>query len=118
VRSVFLDIDQRIRELSLVHQTLYNSGDLSRINFWNYLEQLLHVTLTSYLVVPQQTEPQLECEDFYLLISSCRYAFPDQRPGKISLTARRESDGSVTFTSGEGMKCIISFPDAGYNQQF
>jgi two-component sensor histidine kinase len=40
--SVFQDSQNRVKSMALIHETLYQSKDLSRINFAEYLKKLSH----------------------------------------------------------------------------
>lgn len=105
LKELLKDIAQRIRTMALVHRQLYDSGDLSRIDFREYLSRLMDSTLEGYAQGRERISYALDCPELPLLIdyalpcamavnelltNSCKHAFPDRSPGSVSLAVRRE----------------------------
>ncbi|OHD15679.1 MAG: hypothetical protein A2087_10110 [Spirochaetes bacterium GWD1_61_31] len=124
LHEVLRDIDQRIRSMALVHQMLYNSGDLSRINFGEYLKRLFESVILGYESTDQRLSWQIKCPEILLLIdlampcalvvnelltNSCKYAFPDRRPGTIELTVTRRPDGLQLYYRDDGVGLPLGF---------
>lgn len=87
----FRDLQHRVRSMSIIHEDLYMSDDLSRINFGNYLERLTNHLLQAY---PHNKNLQLKFNVSNILLgidtaipcglivneilsNSLKYAFPD-----------------------------------------
>lgn len=91
--DLFRESQNRVRLMALIHEKLYQSSDLSRINFKEYVEVLLSYLLRSYEVSSQNIQLTVNIEDFSLEIdtavscgliinelisNSLKYAFPKQ----------------------------------------
>ncbi len=97
----------RIRSMALVHEKLYQSKDLSRIDFAEYIRNLAVHLFHSYQVDPGRIQLKQDIEGIFLDINaaipcglimnelmsnSLKYAFPGGRSGEISLELRRQDD--------------------------
>ncbi len=99
-RSLFAESQNRIRSMALVHEKLYRSRDLSRINFYEYTASLAQLLFRSYGVDTNMIRLEMEGELVYLniesavpcglivneLLSNClKHAFPGKRTGVIRI---------------------------------
>ena len=50
IRNLFKETQARVRSLALVHEQLYQSGNLNKINYQTYLEKIINYFLQSYEV--------------------------------------------------------------------
>lgn len=90
----------RIYAMSTIHESLYQSEDLSDIDFKSYLTKLTHVLLQNYSLTPDKVSFHVESPDVRLTIdkvnplslvlnelisNSLKYAFPDGKNGAISI---------------------------------
>jgi two-component sensor histidine kinase/PAS domain-containing protein len=88
----------RVRSMALIHEKLYQSNDLAHIDFSTYLQSLVYSLAQSYRVKANKVDIQVHAEKIFLdldtsipcglmvneLVSnSIKYAFPDDRSGKI-----------------------------------
>jgi PAS domain S-box-containing protein len=121
VKAMFDDCQNRIHSMALVHEKLYQSSDLSRIDFKSYLQDLIHSLIQSCHVDSQQIRFQVEVEVIYLsieaatpcgliinelIINSLKHAFPERRDGEIKLTCHKNAEDRVSLTvsdTGIGM---------------
>ena len=98
----------RVRSMALVHETLYLSGNLGRINLAEYIHALSRHLFRSYGVDSSRIHLVLNVAStsldldralpFGLIINelmsnSLKYAFPDGRSGKIAMSLLKVADG-------------------------
>ncbi|HUX41512.1 MAG TPA: histidine kinase dimerization/phosphoacceptor domain -containing protein [Rectinemataceae bacterium] len=110
LRLAFSDIQDRIRSMALVHQKLYESGDLSRINLREYIADLANRLTASYRVDQGTIAIDTDMEDVFVLIDTAipcglilnelisnalKHAFPRQSSGTLLLGLRRLPDGLI-----------------------
>jgi len=108
ISDVFQECQNRIRSLSLIHESLYQAKDLGRIDFAGYLQRLVGSLLSSYGVKPDRIHYRICAENIFLnidtaipcglivseLVSNClKHAFPVGMQGAISI----EMTGSGAF---------------------
>ncbi len=117
-REMFTESRSRVRAIALMHETLYQSKDLSRIDFGEYSHTLAANLFASYGVDPEVISWRINVENGFLgvdtaipcglivseLISnSLKYAFPAGKHGEICIDFRRD----------DGNKCILVVKDNG-----
>lgn len=110
---IFTESQNRIRAMALVHEKLYESSDLSRIDFTKYINSFLIYMDISYNMQPEsvQLHTNFNTDSHYfkidtaiacglilneLITNSCKYAFPDKRSGNIYLYFGREKQSDKT----------------------
>ncbi|HEV3113672.1 MAG TPA: PAS domain S-box protein [Candidatus Binataceae bacterium] len=100
--EMFHEGQNRIRSMALIHEKLYQSPDLSRVEFASYVRDLLSLLLRSYAARPHiELDTAIESAALSIelavplglilneLISNClKYAFPDGRAGRIRVELR------------------------------
>jgi PAS domain S-box-containing protein len=99
-KDVLADIGYRIQAIALVHEKLYQSKNLSRIDLKDYLSDLANLLMRSYHQTDKNIKLILDLENINVLIdtaipcgqiivelisNSFKYAFPHRREGKISI---------------------------------
>jgi PAS domain S-box-containing protein len=112
-RELFGESQNRIRSMALVHEKLYRSTDLSRVNFAEYIESLAGLLFRSYGVDASRIRLTLEGAPAQLtieaavpcglivneLLSNClKHAFPDKRAGEIRVRIREAEDGCLALS--------------------
>ena len=104
--ALFRDGQDRIRSMALVHEELYQSEDLARIDFGTYLERLATGLFQAYSAQPSialrlAVEPVRLTVDLAIpcglivneiVANSLKYAFPDGRSGGVSIELQAEGD--------------------------
>ena len=112
----------RVRSMSLIHERLYQSQNLGRVNFGLYIKDLAaflfrtyqdhsgHIKLNTCLEdvdMDIDTAVPLGLVLNELITNSLKYAFPDDQTGEIVIQLLRQPDGFVTLLcadTGIGLK--------------
>ena len=129
VLSVFQDSQNRVKSMALIHETLYQSKDLSRINFAEYLKKLVAHVSRSYRTRPEAVKINIQVDDVSLPIdtavlcgliinelasNSLKYAFPADTRGEVNITFGRAEAHYVLRVSDTGVGLPDDFdPDRG-----
>ena len=118
---VFNNLSNRIHAMSLVHEKLYQSKNLSNINFEEYIQSLTEHLHQSFAHSAERIQVKLEIENIAveldaaipcglilneLITNSFKYAFPDKRRGSIIIKLISTGDNEIRITvkdNGIGM---------------
>jgi len=107
--------------MALIHEKLYQSKNLMRIDFVKYIQNLTDYLFRSYRVSPEVTKLKTNISDVFLdvntatpcglivneLVSnSIKHAFPAGREGEIRIEARSDNDKFTLIVSDNG----VGFP--------
>jgi len=120
MREVFLENQQRVRSMALIHEKLYKSKTLANIDFREYLDGLATSLFRTYKLsgdvslrvnvtdVALDIDTSITCGLLVneLLSNSLKHAFPGGRSGEISITMHPANQGeyALVFTdTGVGM---------------
>jgi len=110
LQKEFLEAQNRIRAMALVHQKLYDASDLSQINLKDYIHDLQALIMESYDISPGNIAIISEMDDILVLIdtaipcglilnelisNSLKYAFKPTGEGEIRINLRRDADGEI-----------------------
>jgi PAS domain S-box-containing protein len=123
VAEAFRDSQRRIRSMALIHERLYQSSDLSRIEFSQYLRNLATHLFHSYQVDANRVRLRMDAEPIYLNINtaipcglivnelvsnSLKHGFPEGRSGEVAVELRHvPEDGYLLRVKDDG----IGFPE-------
>jgi two-component sensor histidine kinase len=122
--AAFAEGRNRLRSMILVHEKLYQSPDLSRIDFGSYIRALARDLQRSYLTTGRNVGVRIAADTLELPIESAvpcgmilcelltnvfKYAFPDGRAGT--------ADVSVTAADGH-MRLSVSDDGVGLPKDF
>ena len=117
----------RIKSIALIHEKLYQSKNLAQIDFAEYIKELIHELLTAYAIDPNQIHSKVTLEKIFLSIdtaipcamiineivsNSLKYAFPEERKGKIEIHLEEREKKYFLRVSDDG----IGLPK-GYDPQ-
>lgn len=109
-RELFKESQSRVRSMSLIHEKLYQSDDLSQINFANYVRTLVYELMVLYRRPTSQIMMRFELAEAYfpldiaipcglvvneLVSNVLKYAFPH---GEGMLDVRLESSPEGWYT--------------------
>ncbi|AGY58500.1 ATP-binding protein [Gloeobacter kilaueensis] len=105
--TAFAECQQRIQAMALIHQHLYQSANLARIEFRAYLKELVGSLFRAYNVCPQRIRLIQEIAEVpvsidiavplglilsELVSNALKYAFVGRRQGQLRLQFRRLRD--------------------------
>jgi len=108
VQEMFKTAQSRIRTMALIHEKLYQSQDLSKIDLSQYIRNLTIHLLNIYRTDPKKVDLKIEIGDVYLDINtaipcgliinelvsnSLKYAFPGKRRGTIQIELNKDQKG-------------------------
>ena len=127
-RRVLKEGQLRIRSMALVHEKLYQSRDLSKIDFADYLRSLAAHLFHFYRVEAGRIRLETtHLEPVYLSVNSAvpsgllvnelvsnslKHAFPADRKGTVEIGLRRDEDGRVELRvadDGVGLPGSLDF---------
>ncbi|MBF0474061.1 MAG: sensor histidine kinase, partial [Nitrospirae bacterium] len=106
-KNLILDSQSRVKSMALLHETLYQSGDLSRLHFKNYWAEMLTNLFATFKIQSSIVKITTDIENIYLdmdtaiscslalneLISnSLKYAFPNGIEGELFLSFHADGD--------------------------
>jgi PAS domain S-box-containing protein len=119
ILGVLQDSQGRVRSMSLVHEKLYQSRDLARIDFDEYVRNLVSYLLRSYGIDSDVIKLRIGVRDVFLSVdtaipcgliinelvsNSLKHAFPDGRGGEICINLGPDGDGRlVLVVSDDGV---------------
>ena len=113
VREIFKESRNRIRSMALVHERLYQSSDLSRVDFAEYIKRLTTHLFHSYGLDAGRIEIGVEAGDARLDINTAvpvgliinelvsnaiKHAFPAGAHGRIAVGLERLEGGTFRLT--------------------
>jgi len=105
--NVLKESQNRVRSMAIIHEKLYESENLTHINFVDYIQSLVSYLFYSYNIEKTQIKPLLKIEDISLNIetavpcgliiselisNSLKYAFPNGMKGEIIVSLKSEKD--------------------------
>lgn len=125
ILEMFKESQDRIRSMSLIHERLYQSQDLARIDFSHYIENLANHLFQSYQIDPDTVGMITDVRDVSLDINkaipcgliinelvsnSLKYAFPKNKNEE----KKRTKKGQISISlSSENGKIALLYKDNG-----
>ncbi|WP_293131252.1 PAS domain S-box protein [Microcoleus sp. bin38.metabat.b11b12b14.051] len=118
VTEMLRESQNRVRSMALVHEQLYQSKDLSNIDFAEYIQNLAHNLFQAYEIYAEGVELQTTIAPYSVnidtavpcglivneLVTNClKYAFPEHKKGKIK----------IDFTLDNNRVCVLVVSDSG-----
>jgi two-component sensor histidine kinase len=115
-REPFRESQAQVQAIAMLHERLYKTPDLSRIDFGEYLGALAGNILRAGRQSRNEICLRLEMEPVWLgqdaampcglivnelVTNSCKYAFPDDQPGEIYLSAKHAPDDKLVLLVGD-----------------
>ncbi len=120
--QVFVESRNRVRSMALIHEKLYQSQDLSRIDFEDYIKTLSNGLLAGFAGKKSAIRIEVDVEKIMLpvdaavpcglivneLVTNCfKYAFAPEAGGQIRISMKRSDDAHLHLSvSDDG----VGFP--------
>ncbi|MFA5294449.1 MAG: PAS domain S-box protein [Methanoregulaceae archaeon] len=127
IRTLFQESENRVFSITLVHEKLYRSKDLSQVDIQDHFQTMGEYLLASFGIEPGRIALDIHAEGVFLpidravplslitnelLTNSLKHAFPDERNGKVHISLVQENgtlrylfhDDGVGFPPGLDFK--------------
>jgi PAS domain S-box-containing protein len=116
IHDIFLESQSRIKAMSFIHEKLYQSDNLAKVDLRDYINCLAKSLFSTYKVNAAQIQLTVAADDISLgvdtaipcgliineLVSnSIKHAFPDNRTGRIAITVRPVRPGELELVVGD-----------------
>ena len=120
-RPIIADTQGRITAMALVHEKLYQSVDLARVDFSEYLRELTENIVGMFETTARRIRFVLDAQDIFLGVDSAvpcglivnelvsnayKHGFPDGRSGTIRVSVRRTAEGVIFLSVDDDGKGI------------
>jgi len=121
VLAIFNDSQNRVKSMALIHEKLYQSKNLARVDFGEYTRSLISHLFDSYGVDPERISTEVQSDGVDLAIDtgrSCglivnelvsnalKHAFPGGRKGRVTVGLERANGTCILRVSDDG----VGFP--------
>jgi two-component sensor histidine kinase len=112
-RAIFSQSQNRVQSIALVHERLYESADLSHVNFGKYLSVLLDNIFDTHDAASRGLSKIIDVGDANLTVdvaipcglivnelvtNALKHAFPGGRTGTVRVSLRGSPDGAMDLT--------------------
>lgn len=113
IAEIFAEMENRVHSMALVHESLYRSDNLARVDFAKYAKNLADGILTSHanpnasVSLKTDLEPVTVGIDLAvpcglvlneLISNAFKHGFPDGKGGEIHLKLQSSTDGQCTMS--------------------
>jgi len=120
--EILRESQNRVKSMAMIHESLYSTNNLARINFKVYIKSLISGLFRSYGINPKKIKMEMNLTDVSLdidiaipcglilneLISnSLKHAFPNGRSGKIKTSLLEDKNCLKMMIEDNG----VGFPD-------
>ena len=110
--EIFRESQTRVRSMALIHEKLYQSKDLYKIEFSEYIKSLAKDLFSSYNIDYERIKLRSDMEGIYfeidtailcgliineLISNSLKHAFPDGRKGEVYIGLKKSSESNYTL---------------------
>ncbi len=109
--ELFRESESRIKSMALIHEKLYKSEDMARIDFRDYIQSLSNNLFNTYRTVGLgKVELRVDVKDVCLgidmavpcgllinelITNALKYAFPQKRAGELYIGMHKEKDENI-----------------------
>ncbi len=131
-KEVSMDGKNRVRAMSLIHQFLYQKEDLVNMELGEYFDKLIKELFEAYKVSEKRVAVLFDIERIEidvdrviplglifneLITNILKYAFPDDRKGKIEISLKKVSN-DIVFTVNDNGVGVENFNDMERDNSF
>lgn len=117
-KDLFQSTRNRIRALALVHEKLYKSRDMSKVDFTGYIKDIVKELFETYRKKRNTIELRLDLEQITiditkatplgfmcneLFVNSLCHAFPNDNRGVLAIQLKRSSQGCSLIIKDDGI---------------
>ena len=107
IRTALVESQYRVKSMALIHQMLYQSDMLSRVDFSAYLKQLVHSLQSTYLMPEKNIRCNVNAENIEfdieaaiplglianeLISNAFKYAFTHSNEGRINISVMKTAE--------------------------
>jgi len=119
--DVFTESQNRVRSMAIVHEKLYQSNNISKIDFSEYLSDLVTSLFYSYNIQPNKISIETDIENIFFDVDTCipcglivnelltncvKHAFPNNKSGHVYIGLHDEEGTYTLNVSDDG----VGFP--------
>ncbi|WP_371801720.1 histidine kinase dimerization/phosphoacceptor domain -containing protein [Candidatus Lokiarchaeum ossiferum] len=113
LQLMYRDFKNRVKAMSQIHETLYSSGDITKINFNAYIQEIITNLIHSYYIETNVVKLDISIEQIDISFNKTilcglivnevvsnvlKYAFPDNKKGKLKVKIRKnKKNGNITI---------------------
>jgi PAS domain S-box-containing protein len=116
--AVIKDSQNRIKAMALIHEKIYQSKSLDRVDYGDYLEKITRSLFESYGINPKKIAMKIHAKNIFLhidkaipcsliinefLSNSFKHAFPEDRTGEIQIDVKLDGDTLRLLYSDNGI---------------
>ncbi len=128
LQNIYQDSQNRIHAMALIHDKLYQTKSLAKIEFGEYITDLVTLLVMSQTTGQNDTQFRVESDEIVvdidtgiscglilneLVSNSLKHAFPNETQGEIRITARKKTNGWLRLSVSDNG---LGLPD-GFNLQ-
>jgi PAS domain S-box-containing protein len=110
--NIFLECQNQVKSIALIHEKLYHTSNLSRIDFDKYLKTLIPHLFKTFGTKPDKITLKIKANNIFLsadtaipcgliinelVTNSLKYAFPAYRKGIINIELIYHNDNKMTL---------------------
>jgi two-component sensor histidine kinase len=112
ILNIFRQMQSRIRSMGLIHEKLYQSKDLARLDLGQYIQSLTVHLFHTYKIKADEINLTTDIDDVFfdidttipcgliineLVSNSLKHAFPGNRKGEVSVKMHKDQKGHYTL---------------------
>ncbi|MGK7391094.1 MAG: sensor histidine kinase, partial [Candidatus Cyclobacteriaceae bacterium M2_1C_046] len=126
LNSILTRCRLRIHSMAKIHEKLYQSGSLTKLNFKDYISEQVDTIVQSQSREPDSIQINIDCEDIYLninqavpcaliinelVVNALQYAFEKGRKGELEVTLKSEGEMVTIFVADNGLGLPHNFEE-------
>ncbi len=123
-QSVLIESVTRIKSMALIHEMLYQSGNLAKIEMTDYVKSLFNYLYETYQISPNKVTHSLDIDRISLSLEKAipcgliinelfsnvfKHAFPGDKKGEIKLAFKQKEGKYVLVVSDNGVGIPTGF---------